>query len=188
MKNFSNIEIYTFENDVWYKTATGEQRKLDVADRDFIRYMIEHISEFYPKAFAALQDKYKRLSDNIAFYQYKIVWMFCKCNFGIIDNIKDVDSEGGMHFEYISCPLRGECLLEGVVCNPVFNSKISESENRVLKLLFKGVEKMDIADRLCISIHTVNNHIRNAYKRIGVHEKAEFISYANKHNLYGNEG
>ncbi len=40
---------------------------------------------------------------------------------------------------------------------------------------------------LCLSPHTVHNHIRNASVRIGVHKESELIAYAHKHNLFKEE-
>lgn len=185
MKTIRGIEFFSFEDEVWYRSADGSQHKLTENDRTEIGYVFDYICDFYPDAFAKLQEKYKRCASNVPYYQYKIVWSFCKCNFGIIDNTDDIDENGDMHFEHVPCPMRGECPYENVVCHPKFNSKISDSEMRVLELLFKNLPKEEIALRLYLSIHTVNNHIRNAFQRIGVHEKAEFIDYAHKHHLFG---
>ena len=45
-------------------------------------------------------------------------------------------------------------------------------------------KKAEIAGILYLSPETVNNHIRNIYYKLGVHEKAEFIKYVQEHNLY----
>lgn len=184
---FENIEIYNFEDEVWYRTTDGSHHKLDASDRSFIVPMIERIKEFYPEAYAKLSEKYNKCSFNLLHFQYKIVWMFCKCNFGVIDDIKDISRTGEFKFEHIQCPMRGECPFENIVCHPKFNSKISDAERRVLKMVYNNESKDAIADKLCISIHTVNNHIRNAYNRLGIHEKAEFIAYVDKHNLFRDE-
>ena len=181
---YANSEIYSFENEVWVRTPDGKHQQLKEDSRDFIRYMISRISEFYPEAYAKLRSEYEKCAPNMAYYQYRMVRRFCRCNFGIIDDVKDISYNGTMNFERVQCPLRGECSCEGIICGPKFNSKISDAEERVLKMIFRGKSKEDIADELCLSIHTVNNHIRNAYSRIGVHEKAEFIDYAHKHKLW----
>lgn len=184
---YRNTEIYSFEDEVWIKTPNGEHKPLKEDDRDFIRYMSNKIETFYPEAYDRLKQEYLKCSANISYFQYRMVRRFCRCNFGAIDNIKDIGIGGELNFERVQCPLRGECLSEGIICNPKFNSKISESEKRVLKLVFRGKSKDEIAEKLCLSIHTVNNHIRNAYSRIGVHEKAEFIDYAHKNKLWQDE-
>lgn len=58
---------------------------------------------------------------------------------------------------------------------------------RVLSLMFKNVGRQQIAEELCLSPHTVHNHIRNACARIGVNKEAELIAYAHRHNLVKEE-
>lgn len=43
--------------------------------------------------------------------------------------------------------------------NDVNTSYFSEAELRVVKLLASGSSEKEIADRLCISRHTVDNHL-----------------------------
>ena len=49
-----------------------------------------------------------------------------------------------------------------------------------------GKDKDEIAENLFLSPHTVKNHIKSAYCKLGIHEKSEFIKYANAHNLFSN--
>lgn len=53
--------------------------------------------------------------------------------------------------------------------NDVNTSYFSEAELRVVKLLASGSSEKEIADRLCISRHTVDNHLRNIRERFGLH-------------------
>ncbi len=178
-----SIEFFSFEDEMWYRASDGTQRKLTEGD-PVVREVFDYLSDFHPEALKALEEKYGRFSPNIVHYRYCIVRRFCRCNFGNIDHVPDVCSEGRMHFEHVLCPLRGECPLEGVVCHPKFNSKISPAELRVLELACQGLGLEEIADRLCLSIHTVKNHKRNACRRIGAHSTPELIAYANAHNLF----
>ena len=184
MSKFSNVEIYSFEDDVWYCCKDNHHKKLEETDREFVSLLLDMVKEFYPGAYSKLNEVYSKCSSNIVYHQYKMAWRFCKCNFGNIDNVKDLATNGRMNFEHVSCPLRGECSCEGVIFHPEFNSKISEAEKRVLYLVYQGFDAENIADKLCLSVHTVKNHVRNAYSRIGVHEKAEFIKYAKDNKLW----
>lgn len=184
MSKFDGIEIYSFEDSVWYRTSDNQHIRLEETDREFISYLINKINEFYPGAYAKLNEVYSKCSANIVYHQYKMVWRFCKCNFGNVDNVNDLALNGRMNFEHVSCPLRGECSCEGIICHPEFNSKISDAEKRVLHLVYQGLDADSIADKLCLSVYTVKNHIRNAYSRIGVHEKAEFIKFAKDNKLW----
>ncbi len=186
MKAIRGIEFFSFESEVWCRTADGEQRMLTQGD-PVVREMHDYISENYPKALAGLKDWHAMFSRNEVYQRYRMVRSFCKCNFGSIDHVPDVSVDGRMHFEHVPCPLRGDCPMENVICHPEFDSKISPSEMRVLELIYRQMSVEEIADRLYLSIHTVKNHKRNAYHRIGVPDTPAFITYANDHNLFNVE-
>lgn len=179
-----NIEFYSYENELWYREPSGKTERLTERHHEIISSVLERIEHFYPKAYVALGKEYERCLPNLSLYRFRMVQRFCRCNFGNIDNVADIDSYGRFHLERVPCPLRGECRMEGIICSPEFNSRLSESELRVLKLWYQGFTKEEIAEDLYLSIHTVNNHIRNAFARLGLHEKAEFFRYAESNNLF----
>lgn len=179
-----SIEFYTFEDEVWYRCEDGTHAKLDEMSRDIVKWMIEKLEEFYPTAYVALGKEFKACKANIPYFEFRIAFRFCKCNFGGIDNVKDIDGNGRFHFERVVCPLRGECRHEGIVCNPPFNAKISPAEMRVLELIWRKMKTSDIANKLSLAERTIQNHTYNAYTRIGVREKAEFIAYAHTNKLF----
>lgn len=183
-----SIEFYSFEGQIWYQLSDGSQHRLTEESKEVIRFLLDSFQEFYPEAFDACAEEYKRCNANLPHYQYRIALRLCKCNFGIIDaSTSDIDATGHFHFEHVPCPLRGECKHENVICHPRFNSKISDAEMRVLALMFKNISRQQIAEELCLSPHTVHNHIRNACARIGVNKEAELIAYAHRHNLVKEE-
>ena len=55
-------------------------------------------------------------------------------------------------------------------------SLLSEKENEIVIALVDGLSYKLIADRLSISIETVRFHIKNIYRKLHVHSKAEVIS------------
>jgi DNA-binding CsgD family transcriptional regulator len=176
-----NVEFYTYNNEVWYRD--GEISEKLTERSEVIPYMVDNLTQFFPEAYKALEKEYKGILD-LRLKKFRIVQRFCKCNFGQIDNVMDIDGFGRFNFERVDCPLRGECRLENIVCSPKFNTCISDSENRVLELLYKGVGKEEIADKLCLSPFTVKNHTANAFARLNIHSVAEFMVYARENNLY----
>ena len=180
----SNVEFFLFDNEIWYKKPDGITEQLKEQSREVVKWMYERIESLYPIAFGKLKELYRESQSNIFYFQFRIVDRFCRCNFGAIDNVPDISNNECFKVEHVSCPLRGICKEEGVICNPKFDSKISEAEKRILEPLFRGETKEGIADKLCLSLHTINNHIRNAYTRIGVHSEAGFMRYANEHELF----
>lgn len=178
------VEFYTYEDELWFRTPDGHTERLTERHHDIISDVLDKIETLYPKAYVALNKEYERCLPNVSLYRYRMVLRFCKCNFGNIDNIADIDCYGRFHLECVPCPLRGECRQEGVICHPEFDSRLSESEKRVLRLWYDGMSKEAIAEQLYLSIHTVNNHIRNAFARLAIHEKAEFFRYAESNHLF----
>ena len=182
------LEFYTCENELWCKTDDGKNFLVDDSETELVTSVLMKIRDCYPDAYKSLENIYQKSSANNAYYKYLMVRRFCKCNFSNLDttkyDIEDIDRSGNFNFEKVSCPMRGECMHEGVICMPRFNSKLSPAENRVMRLLYKGLNKEQIAEELFISPETVNNHIKNSYYKLGVHEKAEFYRKAKENNMF----
>lgn len=176
-------EFYIYNNELWCMTESTN-RVVTEKDTDIIAPMIERIREHYPEAYKALERTYANSRMNVPYFQYKIVNRFCRCNFGELDSTKSDISGEDFNFEKVSCPMRGECALEGIVCMPRFNSTISDGEMRVMRLVYQGLDITAIADQLYLSPNTIKNHIKSVYKKLGIHEKADFIRYANNNNLF----
>ena len=61
--------------------------------------------------------------------------------------------------------------------------ELSERETEVLVLLAKGGSSKEIADKLNISVHTVNTHRKNITRKTGIKSVAGLAVYAMLHNL-----
>lgn len=183
--NLNNIEFFRFEDTVCYKADDGEIHTLSEESRDIIVLMFEAIESMYVKAYAALKDEYyKRFGWNPKRYQFNVVGRFVRCNFGNIDNVMDVNSKGCFNFERPECPLRGICKHEGVICAPELNTKLGPCEHEVLELLFRGLNNVEIAERLGKSPDTVHNQIFRGYRKLGINEKAQLIDFAHRNHLF----
>ncbi len=55
------------------------------------------------------------------------------------------------------------------------NDKLSIREKEILMYVKEGIRYKKISDLLCITEATVKKHIRNIYKKLGVHNKIEAI-------------
>ena len=179
----NGVEFYTIDNEVWYITSDGKNERLDETKKDVVGMLIERIMECYPEAYKALEKCYSKSALNVPYYRYLIARRFCKCNFGRLDTT-EIDCGTSFHFEKVSCPLRGECQFEGVVCMPKFNNALSKRETEVMRLVYEGCSTSEVAERLYLSPFTVKNHIKSVYAKLGVHEKSEFIKYANKNKVF----
>lgn len=53
---------------------------------------------------------------------------------------------------------------------------LTDREEEILQELAKGDSYKKIADRLGLSVHTVNNHIRRIYEKMQVHSRGEAVA------------
>jgi DNA-binding CsgD family transcriptional regulator len=187
MDRVMDIEFYMYNDELWC-IADGRNEPLTEKSHRIIDYMIPKIMEFYPLAYSELCEWFSRSRENVSYYRYLIVDQFCRCNFGRLDpSRKDVEQTGRFNFEKGYCPLAGRCKHHNIVCNPLFNSRISQAEKRVMRLLYQGAEVNDIATELYLSPFTVQNHIKSVYHKLGIHSRSEFVKYVNDNNVFGDE-
>lgn len=98
----------------------------------------------------------------------------------LIEIIRCVAS-GSLYFENPkNCKLN--CQLSKTTCDSlsqiVSNSKLSDREIEIVKLISKGISYSEIADLLCISVRTVETHKYNILSKLGLKNKSELIRYA----------
>ncbi|MFO7642775.1 MAG: response regulator transcription factor [Desulfosarcina sp.] len=75
--------------------------------------------------------------------------------------------------------------------SPVREARVSDSdygrltprEQEIMRMLAEGLSKAEIADRLCISIKTVENHRSNIMKKLELNSPMELVRYAAKLGL-----
>jgi DNA-binding NarL/FixJ family response regulator len=60
---------------------------------------------------------------------------------------------------------------------------LSPRESEVLDLIARGFIYLEIADRMGVSVSTVQSHVRNIYTKLGVHNKAEAVFEARQCGL-----
>jgi len=71
---------------------------------------------------------------------------------------------------------------------PVFVEPLTTRELEVLHLIVQGVRNGEIAQRLVISIKTVETHLTSLYGKLGVQSRAEVIALAQRQGLLLGEG
>ncbi len=81
--------------------------------------------------------------------------------------------------------IRGEAALNPSVARKILNyfhpnhssdTSLTPREKEVVELLVEGLFYKEIADRLEVSINTVNFHVRNIYKKLQVNSRGEIIN------------
>jgi len=62
--------------------------------------------------------------------------------------------------------------------------ELTNREIDVLKLLVLGYNNKEIADKLCITNHTVKAHLTQVYKKLGVTNRSKAIVKVNENKLF----
>jgi DNA-binding NarL/FixJ family response regulator len=52
---------------------------------------------------------------------------------------------------------------------------LTDQEMKVVRLVRKGLQDKNIADRMELAIRTVGNHLQNIYKKTGTHKRTELL-------------
>lgn len=64
------------------------------------------------------------------------------------------------------------------------NYHLTSREKEILKHLVEGFNKKQIAEKLFLSFHTVNTHIKNIYEKLQVNTRGALVSKAYKEKLF----
>lgn len=178
----SKIEFYNCPDGSIAVKPLGEAMFIyDESRKDITEEMIVIIKDLYPEAFDTLSKVYSKSSMNRDFFQYRIVHRFIRCNFGEYDSLSlDIDKVGTFHFEDVRCPLKGECVYEGLICKPKLKSDLTPRELEVAEMIAEGMSRREIADELQISPFTVVRHINNIKMRLKLKSTNQIITYFNK--------
>lgn len=146
-----------------------------------VEELYDTIARSYPWAFEALSVAYAVSEINKRHYHYLIVRRFLRCNFGNYDTKEwDINADGVWKLEKVPCPLRGECKLEGVVCGARWASGLSQRETEIISLSAQGCTAREIADTLCISVFTVETHVRNILAKLEAKNIKQVITWYNE--------
>ena len=82
-------------------------------------------------------------------------------------------------------------VVERLMKSPVRDARVSDMdygrltprEQEIMRMLAQGLSKTEIADRLCISVKTVENHRSNIMKKLDLHSAMDLVRYAAKLGL-----
>ena len=94
--------------------------------------------------------------------------------------------------EYYLCPAVSEVVVKGFVSasgnghrrpRRGGDGRLTPREEEVLKLLAEGLHKSQIADKLCISVRTVEAHRAHVQEKLGAKTLAELVRFAVRHHL-----
>lgn len=61
--------------------------------------------------------------------------------------------------------------------------EFTEREHQIVQLCANGYSAKEIANKLCVSICTVNTHKNNIFKKLGINNSVELVRYALKEGI-----
>jgi DNA-binding NarL/FixJ family response regulator len=79
--------------------------------------------------------------------------------------------------------IEAQQLVSNADARPTNPDGLTDREIEVLRLLAGGGSNREIADRLVLSVRTVERHITNIYAKIGARGKADATAYALRNSL-----
>ncbi|MDE7444065.1 MAG: LuxR C-terminal-related transcriptional regulator, partial [Muribaculaceae bacterium] len=71
----------------------------------------------------------------------------------------------------------------GAVSETVTPDSLTDREKEIICCVARGLSNKEIADRLCVSVHTVTTHRRNICAKLEIHSSAALAIYAIIHGL-----
>jgi DNA-binding NarL/FixJ family response regulator len=98
----------------------------------------------------------------------------------LLDALRDLHNGGspmsGLIARKVVSFLNGTMAPEQMPVDPINQFNLSKREKELLDLLSAGYRNKEIADKLCISTHTVRTHIYNIYEKLHVQSRVEAIN------------
>lgn len=93
--------------------------------------------------------------------------------------------------EFFLCPAVSEVVVKGFLTGDTNGrralrqgkGRLTRREEEVLKLLAEGLHKKEVADKLCISVRTVEAHRANVQQKLGMHTLSDLVRFALRHHL-----
>lgn len=163
---------------------SGHEVGILSSDASIIDEVYTYIQSNFPEAYACLVSIYESSRKNPNHFKYLIAKRFIKCNFGKYDiRDYDIDEDGKWNLERVDCPLRGECPHENTICMPKRKNSLSAREMEIIALSAEGKTGVEIADILCISVWTVQAHIRNILGKLNSINIKQAITRYNEYKL-----
>lgn len=109
--------------------------------------------------------------------------MFIGCRYGGFDQQADIAET--LTPDFTDCPLRGQCPGEGKICLNVQcdNGVLTRRELEYAQLVSKDLLDKQIADRMGVSLNTINTYRKSVENKIGVSSKAGVVAFIVKKNL-----
>lgn len=109
---------------------------------------------------------------------------FVSCRYGNYDSIPDL-CKGKLSADCPDCGIEDTCPGFNIACKvpDLPGGKITGRELQIIKLIARGLEDKEIADKLDCAIDTVRTHLQRIRQKMEVNNRIEIAIWANKYNV-----
>ena len=181
MKELKKIEFSLTPSGRIQYSVDGGTRVYHKNDYVFTGVAMAWLNENYPDAVKKLEKKFSGCIDKPLLH-WKIVTNFFACKCGVSDNVLDIDDDGILHAEFISCPCRLFC--KDKICEATPKYRLTVTEKEIIPLLADGYSHKMIAKELNKTPDAIKSTINRACKRFGLEMNGKkLVAFCNKQGL-----
>lgn len=137
--------------------------------------MLEHLRDGEPLS-KAVSDHYVKSHDNIKDKLSDLTQIIYKYVPG--ESLNEEMMELVFDIMQLSRDLEKHAMIEEMLLLPPEDYSLSEREQEVLELVAKGLSSKEIAERLKITVNTVNTHRKSITRKTGIKSVAGLVVYA----------
>lgn len=96
----------------------------------------------------------------------------------LLDLMRDVENGRARCSPEVSAILLGQVYVDATGVRDPSNGVLTARETEILMLIEEGLTNKQIATRLCVTVHTVKNHVHSLLGKLGVQSRAEATRFA----------
>lgn len=160
----SQVAPIDFESSDYY---SSHYRNVSISDE--VRYMIPIDDDRWVHAFIERDRRHLPFSED----DFDLLKSLEPLVISLVARQQDRFHEDNSQAEQLKAPLN--LGIRGAISR-LGNSELTKREIDVVELVLKGHASKSIADRLCISEGTVNNHKRNLYAKLGIKSQGQLFN------------
>jgi len=144
---------------------------------------VKKLSGIYPEAKVIVMSKYEDRS-------YVIQSLLSGASGFLSKTAKPMDIYTSIHDVHDSgaslSPKIAKTIIDHLKGNltDILAGKLTKREIELVDLLKEGLSYKEMAEKLYVSVHTVNHHLKNIYHKLGVESKSQLISRILQKTLY----
>lgn len=171
------IEFFvTPDGKIIFVEVGGGMSEYTERNKELTEYILNLIEKQYPSAHKALCSLYNASKPNKQHYNYLRASRFIRCNFWRHDLLSYDIQDEIMHIEDVSCPIRCECAMNGIICKPNILG-LTRREVEVARLTSSGRSYEEVSEELGITHSTIKNILQKIKCKLHLSSSREITKF-----------